>query len=343
MTRHMENINWSELSFGYMKTDYNVRCYYRDGKWGELEVSSSELINLHMASTCLHYGQESFEGLKVFKGKDGKARVFRMDENAKRMQSSCRGIMMPELPVEKFEEAVRKVVKLNERFIPPYESGASLYVRPLLIGLGAQVGVRPATEYLFIVFVTPVGPYFKDGFKPTPVVILRGYDRAAPLGTGTYKVGGNYAASLAAGEKAHELGYSAVLYLDAKEKKYVDECGPANFFGIKDNKYITPKSTSILPSITNKSLMQLAEDMGMTVERRQIPEDELATFEEAAECGTAAVVTPIERIDDIDENKSYVFSKDGKPGPVCEKLYHKLRAIQYGDVPDQYGWVTILS
>lgn len=339
----MENINWSELSFGYMKTDYNVRCYYRDGKWGELEVSSSELINLHMASTCLHYGQESFEGLKVFKGKDGKARVFRMDENAKRMQSSCRGIMMPELPVEKFEEAVRKVVKLNERFIPPYESGASLYVRPLLIGLGAQVGVRPATEYLFIVFVTPVGPYFKDGFKPTPVVILRGYDRAAPLGTGTYKVGGNYAASLAAGEKAHELGYSAVLYLDAKEKKYVDECGPANFFGIKDNKYITPKSTSILPSITNKSLMQLAEDMGMTVERRQIPEDELATFEEAAECGTAAVVTPIERIDDIDENKSYVFSKDGKPGPVCEKLYYQLRAIQYGDVPDQYGWVTILS
>ena len=269
----MENINWSELSFGYMKTDYNVRCYYRDGKWGELEVSSSELINLHMASTCLHYGQESFEGLKVFKGKDGKARVFRMDENAKRMQSSCRGIMMPELPVEKFEEAVRKVVKLNERFIPPYESGASLYVRPLLIGLGAQVGVRPATEYLFIVFVTPVGPYFKDGFKPTPVVILRGYDRAAPLGTGTYKVGGNYAASLAAGEKAHELGYSAVLYLDAKEKKYVDECGPANFFGIKDNKYITPQSTSILPSITNKSLMQLAEDMGMTVERRQIPSD----------------------------------------------------------------------
>jgi len=339
----MENIDWSDLSFGYMKTDYNVRCYYRDGKWGELEVSSSEIINIHMAATCLHYGQESFEGLKVFKGKDGKARVFRMDENAKRMQSSCRGIMMPELPVEKSEEAVRKAVKLNERFIPPYESGASLYVRPLLIGLGAQVGVKPALEYLFIIFVTPVGPYFKDGFKPTPVVILRGYDRAAPLGTGTYKVGGNYAASLAAGEKAHELGYSAVLYLDAKEKKYVDECGPANFFGIKDNKYITPKSTSILPSITNKSLMQLAEEMGMTVERRQIPEEELATFEEAAECGTAAVVTPIERIDDIDENKSYVFSKDGKPGPLCEKLYHKLRAIQYGDDEDIHGWVTILS
>ena len=339
----MENINWSELSFGYMKTDYNVRCYYRDGKWGELEVSSSELINLHMASTCLHYGQESFEGLKVFKGKDGKARVFRMDENAKRMQSSCRGIMMPELPVEKFEEAVRKVVKLNERFIPPYESGASLYVRPLLIGLGAQVGVRPATEYLFIVFVTPVGPYFKDGFKPTPVVILRGYDRAAPLGTGTYKVGGNYAASLAAGEKAHELGYSAVLYLDAKEKKYIDECGAANFFGIKNNTYITPKSTSILPSITNKSLMQLAEDMGMKVERRPVPEEELETFEEAGACGTAAVISPIQRIDDLENKKSYIISKDGKPGPVCTKLYNKLRAIQYGDEPDTHNWVTILD
>ena len=336
----MENINWSELSFGYMKTDYNVRCYYRDGKWGELEVSSSELINLHMASTCLHYGQESFEGLKVFKGKDGKARVFRMDENAKRMQSSCRGIMMPELPVEKFEEAVRKVVKLNERFIPPYESGASLYVRPLLIGLGAQVGVRPATEYLFIVFVTPVGPYFKDGFKPTPVVILRGYDRAAPLGTGTYKVGGNYAASLAAGEKAHELGYSAVLYLDAKEKKYIDECGAANFFGIKDNTYITPKSSSILPSITNKSLMQLAEDLGMKVERRQIPEDELDTFEEAGACGTAAVISPISYIDDLDTGKRYNFGE--KPGPISKHLYDTLRGIQYGTIEDKHGWTTVV-
>lgn len=339
----MENINWSDLSFGYMKTDYNVRCYYRDGKWGELEVSSSDIINIHMAATCLHYGQESFEGLKVFKGKDGKARVFRFDENAKRMQASSRGIMMPELPVEQFEEAVRKVVKLNERFIPPYESGASLYVRPIMLGLGAQVGVKPASEYLFMIFVTPVGPYFKEGFKPTAMAILRGYDRAAPLGTGTIKVGGNYAASLVAGEKAHELGYSAVLYLDAKEKKYIDECGPANFFGIRGNSYITPLSSSILPSITNKSLMQLAETMGMTVERRQVAEDELATFEEAGACGTAAVISPIQRIDDLDENKSYVFSKDGKPGPVCEKLYNKLRAIQYGDEPDTFGWVTILD
>lgn len=157
----MENMNWSDLGFGYIKTDYNVRCYYRDGKWGELEVSSSEIINIHMAATCLHYGQESFEGLKAFRGKDGKVRVFRMDENAKRMQASSRGIKMAELPVEKFEEAIRKVVKLNERFIPPYESGAALYIRPLMLGLGAQVGVKPAPEYMFVVFVTPVGPYFK--------------------------------------------------------------------------------------------------------------------------------------------------------------------------------------
>lgn len=339
----MENMNWSDLSFGYMKTDYNVRCYYRDGQWGELEICSSDIVNIHMAATCLHYGQESFEGLKVFKGKDGKARVFRMDENAKRMQSSSRGIRMPELPVEKFEEAVRTVVRLNKRFIPPYESGASLYVRPLMLGLGAQVGVKPASEYLFMIFVTPVGPYFKGGFKPSDVCIMRDFDRAAPCGTGTIKVGGNYAASLVAGEKAHEKGYAAVLYLDPREKKYLDECGPANFFAIRGNSYITPQSNSILPSITNKSLMQLAESMGMTVERRPVPVEELATFDEAAECGTAAVIAPIGRIDDLDENKSYVFSKDGTPGPVCEKLYTKLRAIQYGDEPDTFGWVTILD
>jgi branched-chain amino acid aminotransferase len=217
-----------------------------------------------------------------------------------------------------------------------------LYIRPLLIGTSAQVGVKPAGEYLFLVFVTPVGPYFKEGFKTTPVGIFREYDRAAPLGTGTYKVGGNYAASLVAGDIAHRQGYSAVLYLDAKEKKYIDECGPANFFGIKNNTYITPASTSILPSITNKSLIQLAEAMGMKVERRQVPVEELATFEEAGMCGTAAVISPIQRVDDVDHKQSYLFSKDGKPGPVCEKLYNQLRAIQYGDTADPYGWVTVI-
>jgi len=339
----MKEIDWSNLSFGYIKTDYNVRCCYSDGKWGEIEVSSSETINLHMAATSLHYGQEAFEGLKAYRCKDGKIRIFRMEANAERLQSTCRGILMPELPTELFCEMVKKVVKLNERFIPPYESGASLYIRPLLIGTSAQVGVHPATEYLFLIFVTPVGPYFKGGFATNPYVIIREFDRAAPLGTGIYKVGGNYAASLRANKMAHDLGYSCEFYLDAKEKKYIDECGAANFFGIKDNTYITPKSTSILPSITNKSLMQLAEDMGMKVERRPVPEEELSTFEEAGACGTAAVISPIQRIDDLENKKSYVISKDGKPGPISTKLYNKLRGIQYGDEPDTHGWVTVLD
>ena len=236
-----------------------------------------------------------------------------------------------------------KVIRLNERFIPPYESGASLYLRPLLIGTGAQVGVHPAEEYMFLIFVTPVGPYFKGGFATNDYVIIREYDRAAPLGTGRYKVGGNYAASLRANHIAHEAGYSCEFYLDAKEKKYIDECGAANFFGIKDGKYITPKSTSILPSITNRSLQQLALDLGLEVECRQIPEEELETFEEAGACGTAAVISPIRRIDDLESKKSYVISKDGKPGPISTKLYTKLRNIQYGIEPDVHNWVTVLD
>lgn len=289
----MKQIDWSNLGFGYFPTDYNVRCYYRDGKWGELEVSSETTINIHMAATCLHYGQEAFEGMKAFRGKDGKVRLFRAEENAKRMRRSCEGIMMAPMPEELFLQAIDLVVKKNIDYVPPYESGASLYIRPIIIGLGEQVGVKPANEYLFLVFVSPVGPYFKEGFKPTAMAIMRGYDRAAPLGTGTFKVGGNYAASLKSGMIAHEKGYSAVIYLDAKEKKYIDECGPANFFGIKGNSYITPESTSILPSITNMSLTQIAKDLGMTVERRHVPEEELAEFEEAGACGTAAVISPI--------------------------------------------------
>ena len=335
-------MDWSNIGFGYNKTDYNVRCYYRDGKWGEIETCSEETIPLHMAATCLHYGQEAFEGLKAYRCPDGKVRVFRMDENAARLQSTCRGILMPEVSTELFEEMVKKVVTLNQRFIPPYESGATLYIRPLLIGTSAQVGVHPASEYLFLMFVTPVGPYFKGGFAANPYVIIREFDRSAPLGTGVYKVGGNYAASLRANKMAHDLGYSCEFYLDAKEKKYMDECGAANFFGIKNNTYVTPKSTSILPSITNKSLMQLAEDLGMKVERRQIPEEELATFEEAGACGTAAVISPIAKIDDLETKQSFVFSKDGKPGPICTKLYNKLRGIQYGTEPDTHGWTTVI-
>ena len=342
-TESMENIDWANLKFGYMPTDYNVRCYYRNGKWGEIEVSSSDVINIHMAATALHYGQEAFEGMKAFRCPDGKIRAFRIKDNAERLQSTCRGTLMPELPTELFEEMVKKVVKLNERFVPPYESGASLYIRPLLIGTGAQVGVHPANEYLFMIFVSPVGPYFKGGFATNDYVIIREYDRAAPLGTGRYKVGGNYAASLAANKMAHDAGYASEFYLDAKEKKYIDECGAANFFGIKEGKYITPKSSSILPSITNRSLQQLAKDLGMEVEVRPIPEEELSTFEEAGACGTAAVISPIRKIDDLENHKSYVISKDGKPGPWSEKLYTHLRAIQYGTEPDVHGWTTVIE
>ncbi len=338
----MENIDWANLSFGYIPTDYNVRCYYRNGEWGEVEVSSSEKIDIHMAATCLHYGQEAFEGLKAFRCPDGHVRIFRLEDNAARLQDTCGGLLMAQLPTEKFAEMVKKVVMLNERFIPPYESGASLYIRPLLIGTGAQVGVHPADEYLFVVFVTPVGPYFKGGFSTNNYVIIREFDRAAPLGTGRFKTGGNYAASMRANKKAHDAGYACEFYLDAKEKKYIDECGAANFFGIKDGKYITPKSSSILPSITNRSLQQLAIDMGLTVECRQIPEEELATFDEAGACGTAAVISPIARIDDMENQKSYVISKDGKPGPVSTQLYTKLRNIQYGIEPDVHGWVTVI-
>lgn len=338
-----KELDWNNLSFGYIPTDYNVRCRYSNGKWGEIEVSTSEYIDMHMAATCLHYGQEVFEGLKAFRGKDGKVRIFRLDENARRITQSANGIKMQPIPEELFREMVIKVVKLNERFVPPYESGASLYIRPIELGMSAQIGVHPATEYLFIVMVMPVGPYFKEGFKPTNICIMREFDRVAPKGTGRWKVGGNYAASLEAGERAHELGYSAVLYLDPREKKYLDECGPANFFAIKDGVYITPESESILPSITNKSLMQLAKEMGIKVERRHITVDELENIEEAAACGTAAVASPVAEIDDLDTGKKYVVSKDGKPGPIVTALYNKLRAIQYGDEPDNYGWITIVE
>ena len=338
-----KELDWGNLSFGYIPTDYNVRCYYRDGKWGEIEVSSSETVNLHIAATALHYGQEIFEGLKAFRGKDGKVRIFRLEENAKRIIESAKGIKMQAIPIELFTEMVKKVVKLNERFVPPYGSGASLYIRPLEIGTSAQVGVKPSKEYLFLILVTPVGPYFKEGFKPTNICIMREFDRVAPKGTGRWKVGGNYAASLEAGEKAHELGYSAVLYLDPKEKKYLDECGPANFFAIKDGKYITPASESILPSITNMSLQQLAQDLGVEVERRQIPLEELDTIQEAAACGTAAVASPIAEIHDIDTGKKYVISKDGNPGPITTALYNKLRAIQLGEEEDIHNWNTIVE
>ena len=338
-----DKIDWGSLPFGYYPTDYNVRCEYRNGKWGPIEVSQSDTINIHIAATALHYGQEIFEGLKAFRGKDGKIRIFRLEENAKRLRESAKGLLMEPVSEELFKEMCLKVVKLNERFIPPYGSGASLYLRPFEIGLTPRIGVKEADEYLFMILVTPVGPYFKGGFKNTNICIMGEYDRVAPRGTGRWKVGGNYAASLGATHRAHEMGYSAVLFLDPKEKKYLDECGPANFYAIKDGKYITPKSDSILPSITNMSLMELAREMGMEVEQRHITVDELEDISEAAACGTAAVCSPVGEIDDIDTGKKYVISKDGKPGPVTTEFVRRLEAIRNGEEPDVHGWNTIVE
>lgn len=338
-----KQIDWGNLPFGYLKTDYNVRCLYSNGKWGPIEVSDSENVNIHMAATCLHYGQEIFEGLKAFRGVDGKIRIFRMEENARRMADSARGLLMEPIPEDLFCKMCIEAVKLNERFIPPYGTGASLYIRPVEIGMTARVGVKEADEYLFIVLVSPVGPYFKGGFRNTNICITRQYDRVAPQGTGRYKCGGNYAASLASGHLAHSQGYSAVLFLDPKEKKYLDECGPANFYAIKDGVYITPKSNSILPSITNMSLQTLCQDMGIPVEARNITVDELEEVSEAAACGTAAVCSPVGEIDDLDTGKKYIISKDGKPGPVTTKLYNTLNAIRLGEIEDIHGWNTIIE
>jgi branched-chain amino acid aminotransferase len=339
----MENIEWGKLPFGYYKTDYNVRCYFKNGKWGEVETSTSEYVNIHIAATCLHYGQECFEGMKVFRGKDGKIRLFRWEENAKRMQRSCEGIMMAEPPLELFKEMILKVIKLNERFIPPPGLGAALYLRPLTIGTGPQVGVKPAEEYLFMIFAGPVGPYFKEGFNPVNVQIVRDYDRTAPHGTGHIKVGGNYAASLKPADRAKREGFSTVLFVDSKENKYIDEAGPANFFGIRGKSYITPDSKTILPSITNMSLRTLAADMGMNVEHRPVLVEELETFDEVGACGTAAVISPIKRIVDRQTGKEYTYCCEGKAGPISTRLYNTLKGIQEGELEDKHGWTTIVE
>jgi len=338
----MKNIDWKNLTFGYLKTDCNIRCYFKDGKWGPIEVSTSETIDIHIAATCLHYGQEAFEGMKAYRGKDDKVRLFRWEENWLRMQRSAEGILMQPVPKEIFEEGIRKAVELNQEYIPPYGTGGSLYLRPLLIGTGAKVGVSPADEYLFMIFVTPVGPYFKEGFKPVKMQLIRDFDRAAPLGTGSIKVGGNYAASLRAGQRAHKEGFATAIFADAKTKQYIDEAGPANFFGIRDGKYITPDSETILPSITNMSLRDLAADMGLIVERRHVALEELGSFEEAGACGTAAVISPIGMVQDRDTGIVYQYSKDGEAGPWSKKLYARLTGIQYGEEEDKFGWCTVL-
>lgn len=333
-------MDWNNLGFEYCKTDFNVRFSYVDGKWSEMQVTDDEYIQMHMSASCLHYGVELFEGLKAFRGVDGKVRLFRVEENARRMQSSAARLCLPVPSEEMIVNACIEVVKRNERFIPPYGTGASLYLRPVMFGTTAGLGVKPSKDALLIVYCSPVGAYFKSGIKPILVAIDREQDRAAPRGTGDVKVGGNYAASLMSGEKAHHLGYSNVMYLDAAEHKYIEECGAANFFGIKEGKYITPKSPSVLPSITNKSLRQLAMDMGLTVEERHISVEELPSFDECGACGTAAVISPIGKIFDMQTNEVYEYSQE--VGPISMQLYTRLQDIQYGRAEDTHGWCTIV-
>jgi branched-chain amino acid aminotransferase len=335
------NLDWPNLAFGYTRTDFNIRYICRDGVWSEGVLTAEETLPLHIAATCLHYGQECFEGLKAFERKDGEVVVFRPDENALRMRRTAERILLAQPPVEMFLEGVYRVLDANRRFIPPYGTGAAMYIRPLLIGAGSEIGVKPAREYYFVVFVMPVGPYFKSGFKPVDMYVEERCDRAAPLGVGDVKVGGNYAAALRASTQAKQAGYADALFLDAKEKKYIEESAPANFFGITaDKRYVTPASQTILPSITNKSLVTLAEEMGLRPERRQIPIEEIFALKEAGCCGTAAVITPIGSI--TLGNRKAVYCPDGKAGPHTTALYNRLRAIQVGDEPDTHDWLHVV-
>lgn len=336
-----QEIDFSTLPFGYVQTPCNLRCYYRNGAWGAIETSQDENVNIHMASTALHYGQQAFEGLKAFRGLDGQVRVFRMEENAKRMQRSAAYLCMAEPSVELFCQMVEQVVKFNIQYVPPVEADGSLYIRPVLFGIGPRVGVSPADEYLLLMFVTPVGAYYKGGMKGIGAIVDRLHDRASSHGTGHIKAGGNYGGSLLSGELAHQKGFQSVLYLDPTEHKYIDECGAANFFGIKDGKYVTPSSSSILPSITNMSLQQIAIDLGLEVEKRAVDfQNEIASFDEVGACGTAAVITPIASIFDPQTDTTYQYET---VGPWSQKLYDTYRGIQLGTVVDTHSWNKIIK
>ena len=357
----MQAIDWSKLTFHYTETDYIVRAAYRNGVWEKPYATRDKYMNIHVAATGLQYGQECFEGLKAFRGIDGKVRIFRMEENARRMQQSAEGLLMTPVPVELFCEAILLALEKNMDFVPPYETGATLYFRPVLVATTPEISVGPGKDCEFIVIPTPIGPYFPNGFKGTPFIVNRHIDRSAPQGTGQWKVGGNYAASFRASEVAHAMGYEC-MFTDAKTHKYIDECTASNFIGIraypqplpkgkgvdargerreaKGWEYLTPRSSAILPSITNDSLMTLAREMGMKVSRRKIRVEELADMQEAAACGTACVISPITKVLDPDKDVTYHF---GEPGPVLTKLYHALQDIQYGRAEDKHGWCTVVG
>jgi branched-chain amino acid aminotransferase len=338
----LNNQDYKNLGFECRETHGNYISYFKDGSWDDGQMKTDTCIKISAFSTCLHYGQEAFEGLKAYRRKDGKIQLFRPVDNALRLQRSCERLLMPKVSIEKFIDACEKVVKANADLVPPYGTGATLYLRPFVIGVGDNLGVRAAKEYIFSVICSPVGSYFKGGLAPNKFMITEN-DRAAPNGTGSYKVGGNYAASLWSHHIAKQNGYADCIYLDPSTHTKIDEVGAANFFGItKDNKFITPKSSSILESITRKSLMYLAETkLNMEVIEGEVFVNNLGIFSEAGACGTAAVISPIGRIDYGD--MKHVFYSETEVGPVTKKLYDMLTGIQFGDLEAPEGWVYLIE
>ncbi|WP_314817041.1 branched-chain amino acid aminotransferase [Aggregatibacter segnis] len=332
-------LDWKNLGFSYIKTDYRFIAHWKDGKWDNGELTTDSILHIHEGSTALHYGQQCFEGLKAYRCKDGSINLFRPDQNAKRMQNTCARLLMPQVPTELFIRACKEVVKANEKWLAPYGSGATLYLRPFVIGVGENIGVRPAPEYIFSVFCCPVGAYFKGGMKPSNFLVTD-YDRAAPHGTGGVKVGGNYAASLLPHELAAERKFADAIYLDPKTHTKIEEVGAANFFGItRDNKFITPLSPSILPSITKYSLLYLAKErLGMETIEGDVYINELDQFAEAGACGTAAVISPIGGIQYGDD--FHIFYSETDVGPITKRLYEELTGIQFGDVEAPEGWIV---
>lgn len=334
----MMQIDWNNLGFDYIKTPWRYLAKWQNGQWDAGELTGDNILPIHEGSPALHYGQQCFEGLKAYRRKDNGINLFRVDENSKRLNSSARRLRMPEVPEEMFIDAINQGVKANEEYVPPYGTGATLYLRPLLIGVGPNIGVHPADEYIFTVFCMPVGPYFKGGLVPTNFIVSD-YDRAAPNGTGAAKVGGNYAASLLPGYEAHHRNFSDCIYLDPETHTKIEEVGSANFFGItKENEFVTPKSPSILPSITKYSLLYLAEhSLGLTPIQGDVPIAELDRFTEAGACGTAAVISPIGGIQNGDD--FHVFFSETEVGPKTKELYDELTGIQVGDRKAPEGWV----
>ena len=338
-----KNIDWSNLGFGYMPTDYRFVANYKDGAGEEGALTTDATVTISECAGVLQYAQTCFEGMKAYTTEDGRTVIFRPDLNAARMADSCRRLEMPVFPEDKFVEAVVNVVKANEAFVPPYGSGATLYIRPYMFGSDAVIGVKPASEYQFRVFATPVGPYFKGGAKPI-VIRVSDYDRAAPHGTGHIKAGLNYAMSLYPIMEAHREGFAENMYLDAATRTKVEETGGANFiFVTKDNKVVTPKSGSILPSITRRSLIYVAKEyLGLEVEEREVYFDEVKDFAECGLCGTAAVISPVGKINDHGKEICFPSGMD-EMGPVITKLRETLTGIQMGHIKAPEGWIKVVE